>query len=136
MKFNPYVLLVVLLLGGILFSGCLSSSPPTPPPVTSPSSPIRAVVASMNEEWSFSLGCYTVVTGYVDNNGASPVHDAIVYLSLTYPGGMIRDSRSIYLGSIGAQESRNYQVILDRECGDEYAIDFKFSGTTDANAPV
>jgi hypothetical protein len=135
MKFNLLALLVLLLLGGVLFSGCLTS-PPTPPPVTSPSSPIRAVVAGMNEEWSFSLGCYTVVTGYVDNNGASPVHDATVYLTLTYPGGMIRDSRSIYLGSIGAQESKNYQVILDRECGDEYAIDFTFSGTTDGDAPV
>jgi hypothetical protein len=91
------------------------------------------VVAGINDEWSLSLGCYTEVTGYVDNNGPSTVQNAVVYLTLTYPGGLIRDSASLDLGSIGSQESRNFQVILDRECWDDYAIDFKFSGSTDTD---
>jgi hypothetical protein len=68
------------------------------------------------------MGCYTVVTGYAFNTGAATTDNVVVYLTLTYPDGTIRDSTAVYIGSIPSQEIRNFHVILDRECGDEYAL--------------
>ena len=121
MKWLPVLALGLILLA-LLAAGC--SSPPlsSPPPVYSPSSPIRVVVAGTNDEWSLSLGCYTIVTGYAYNTGTVSVDNAIVYLTLVYQDGTIRDSTSVFLGTIEPQGSKSYQVILDRECGKEYSV--------------
>lgn len=40
--------------------------------------------------------------------------------------GTIRDSRSIYIGSIGSGSTLTYETILDGECSQDYRVDFAF----------
>jgi hypothetical protein len=116
------VILMALVMLLAFFAGCSSATSP-PPTLPAPSSSrIRAVIAGTTDDWSFSLGCYALATGYAYNTGSVPVDNVVIYLTLTYPDGTIRDSTPIYLGMISPQESRNFQVILDRECGEEYTI--------------
>ncbi len=103
-------------------AGCTtSSSSPPPSPSQSPSS-IKTVIAGTNDEWSLSMGCYAIVTGYAYNTGSVTVDSVVVYLTLVYPDGTIRDSSVVYMGSIPSQGSENFHVILDRECGEEYSL--------------
>jgi hypothetical protein len=121
MRYVSAAILLFLVLFMVFLPGC--SSPSTPPTLPAPSPPpIRTVIASTNDEWSLSLGCYAVVTGYAYSIGSATVDNVVVYITLSYPDGTIRDSTSIYLGSIEPQESKSFQVILDRECGEDYTI--------------
>jgi hypothetical protein len=120
MRPESAVILMMLILSLVFCAGCASTSSSAPTP--SPPSGIRAVIAGTTEDWSFSLGCYAVATGYAYNPGTVTVDDVVVYVTLTYPDGTIRDSTPVYLGPISPQESRNFKVILDRECGEEYSI--------------
>jgi hypothetical protein len=122
MKSDPAVILVTLVILLVFFAGCSIASSPQPTLPSLSSSGIRAVIAGTTDEWSFSLGCYALATGYAYNTGSLPVDNVVIYLTLIYPDGTIRDSMPVYLGMIPPQESRNFQVILDRECGEEYTI--------------
>ena len=79
------------------------------------------------EGWSLSLGCYERVTGYVYNTGAIPVEDVRLTFNLVNTGtGTIRDSRSVYVGSLGSGNTVNYVTDLDGECTQQYHLDFSF----------
>lgn len=114
--------LVTLVLILVFITGCSTISSSIPPQTSTSSSNIKAVIAGTTDEWSLSLGCYAIATGYVYNTGSATVDNVIVYLTLMYPDGTIRDSTLIYFGQIPSQESRNFKVILDRECGEEFTI--------------
>jgi hypothetical protein len=40
--------------------------------------------------------------------------------------GTIRDSRSVYVGSIGPGNTVNYETVLDGDCTQQYRVDFSF----------
>ncbi|MDD1679708.1 MAG: hypothetical protein LUO93_11070 [Methanomicrobiales archaeon] len=117
------IVLLILVLSTVFLAGCSTPSYSAPPPAqTSSNSPVTAVIAGTDDEWSFSMGCYAVVTGYAYNTGSEGADNEVIYLTLVYLDGTIRDTAPVYLGSIGPRESRNFRVILDTECGENYTI--------------
>lgn len=117
-------LILPIILVSTLIVGCSSPQPHSPLPTTlHPSSQIHIISAGTLDEWSLSLGCYSIATGYAYNTGDISAPNVIVYIALKYYDGTIRDSKVINLGSIEPSESKNYQITLDRECGESYYID-------------
>jgi hypothetical protein len=79
------------------------------------------------EDWSMGYGCYGRITGYVYNTGSAPVDEVLLMFNLVNTGtGTIRDSRSVYVGSIGPGNTVNYETVLDGECTQQYRVDFSF----------
>ena len=77
------------------------------------------------DSWSPGLGCYSHLTGYVYNAGNVSTQDLRLDFNLVNTGtGTIRDSRSIYIGSIAPGDTKNYEMILDGECTQDYRVDF------------
>jgi hypothetical protein len=80
-----------------------------------------------NEGWSLGPGCYERVTGYVYNTGNTPVDAVHLTFNLVNTGtGTIRDSRSVYVGSVGPGNTVNYETVLDGDCTQQYRVDFSF----------
>ncbi|MFA5222305.1 MAG: hypothetical protein WC391_08475, partial [Methanoregula sp.] len=62
------------------------------------------------DEWSPALGCYERVTGYVYNAGNISADTARLNFNLVNTNtGTIRDSKSIYLGSVGAGSTTSFE---------------------------
>jgi len=79
------------------------------------------------EDWSMGYGCHGRITGYVYNTGSAPVEEVLLTFNLVNTGtGTIRDSRSVYVGSIGQGNTVNYETVLDGECTQQYRVDFSF----------
>ena len=79
------------------------------------------------EDWSMGYGCHGRITGYVYNTGSAPVDDVLLTFNLVNTGtGTIRDSRSVYVGSIGPGNTINYETVLDGDCTQQYRVDFSF----------
>jgi hypothetical protein len=77
--------------------------------------------------WSPAQGCYERVTGYVYNAGHTSFDAVQLNLNLvTSDTGTIRDSQSIFIGPVGAGETRTFETRLDGECTREYRVDFAF----------
>ena len=80
-----------------------------------------------DEGWSMGQGCHEQLTGYVYNTGTVPVDSVHLTFNLVNTGtGTIRDSRSVYIGSVGPGNTVNYETVLDGECTQEYRMDFSF----------
>ena len=79
------------------------------------------------EGWWFTQGCYGKVSGYVYNTGNLPVESVQLDFNLVNSRtGTIRDSRPVYIGTLGAGESRSYEAILDGECIEQYHVEAIF----------
>nr|WP_320161067.1 hypothetical protein [uncultured Methanoregula sp.] len=77
-----------------------------------------------HEDWSPGLGCYGKVTGYAYNAGSSPADNVVLVLNLVNTRtGTIRDSRSVFIGTMGAGQSVTFESVLDGECLQEYRVD-------------
>jgi hypothetical protein len=80
-----------------------------------------------SEGLSLGQGCHGRVTGYVYNTGSTSVDSALLTFNLVNTGtGTIRDSRAVYVGSIGPGNTVNYETVLDGECTQQYRVDFSF----------
>ena len=76
------------------------------------------------ESWSFGFGCYGKVSGYAYNAGTTPVDDVAVSFKLVDTRtGTIRDSRSVFIGTMGAGQSGTFESVLDGECTQQYRVD-------------
>ena len=79
------------------------------------------------EGWGFTLGCYGRVSGYVYNAGnASADNVQLNFNMINTRTGTIRDSKSIFLGTLEAGQSRTYEAILDGECTENYRVEAVF----------
>lgn len=77
-----------------------------------------------HESWSPGLGCYGKVSGYAYNAGNATADNVIVNFNLVSAGtGTIRDSRSVYIGTMGAGQSGAFEMILDGDCSQEYRVE-------------
>jgi hypothetical protein len=75
-------------------------------------------------DWSPGLGCYEKVTGYTYNAGNTTVDNAVLNFNLVdTQTGTIRDSRSVFIGTMGAGLSHTFETDLDGECIPEYRVD-------------
>jgi PBP1b-binding outer membrane lipoprotein LpoB len=114
-KISRYFLLTIIILGiTIVFTGCTGYAPYPE---------LHAHVESKSD-FSLGLGCYERVSGYVYNSGTGPANNAKITLTLVNTNtGTIVDSKVVSLGYIEKGGSRNFETILDRDCGGNYRID-------------
>jgi hypothetical protein len=113
----------MLVLVFVLFSGCLSS-----PVVRENAQGALHSHYEYSVGWSPGQGCYERVTGYIYNAGNNSFDAVQLNLNLVNTGtGTIRDSKAIFVGPVGAGETRTYETTLDGECTQEYRVDFAFA---------
>ena len=80
------------------------------------------------ESWWVTQGCYGRATGYVYNAGSTPLDNVVLNVNLVNTRtATIRDSRSIYFGTVDAGQSRTFETTLDGECSEKYRVDVMFS---------
>jgi len=112
----------VLVIALVFLSGCTGT-----PAVRDYTDGVLHSHYEYSEGWLLGPGCYERVTGYVYNTGNMPVDAVLLTFNLVNTGtGTIRDSRSVYVGSVGPGDTVNYETILDGECMQEYRLDFSF----------
>jgi len=113
----------VLVIVFVLFSGCVSN-----PVVRESAQGALHSHYEYSEGWSPTQGCYERVTGYVYNAGEVSFDAVQLNLNLVNSGtSSIRDSKSIFVGTVGAGETRTWETILDGECTQDYRVDFIFT---------
>jgi len=113
------LILVIALAAG---AGCLSTTNVR----DSSAGPIHTHY-EYQDSWSPEYGCYTHLTGYVYNAGNTSTENLRLDFNLVNTGtSTIRDSRSVYIGSVGSGDTRTYETILDGECSQDYRVDFAF----------
>jgi hypothetical protein len=79
------------------------------------------------DAWSPELGCYSHLTGYVYNAGNVSAENVRLNFNLVNTQtGTIRDSKSIFVGSLAAGDTASYEAMLDGECTQDYRVDFTF----------
>ena len=75
------------------------------------------------DSWSIGLGCYEKVSGYAYNTGNTSVDNVVLNFNLVdTKTGTIRDSRSVFFGTMGAGQSRTFESVLDGECAQQYQV--------------
>lgn len=75
-------------------------------------------------DWSPGLGCFEKVSGYAYNAGNTTVDTVVLNFNLVdTQSGTIRDSRSVFIGTMGAGQSRTFETDLDGECIPEYRVE-------------
>ena len=113
-------IVLILIITGVLFAGCTSTG-------TAGQDAVQDTIRAhydYHESWSFGLGCYGKVSGYAYNAGNTPVDNVVLYFNLVnVPGGTIRDSRSVFIGTMGAGQSSTFETVLDGECTQDYRVD-------------
>jgi hypothetical protein len=120
MKIHAVIIALVITL--IFFSGCLGD-----PAIHENAQGELHAHYEYTEGWSIGPGCYERVKGYVYNAGNVSVDVVKLNFNLVNTGtGTIRDSRSIFIGSLSKGETRTYETVLDGECSQEYRVDFMF----------
>lgn len=76
------------------------------------------------ESWLPGPGCYGKVSGYAYNAGNTTEDDVAVNFNLVNAKtGTIRDSRSVFIGTMGAGQSGTFEMVLDGDCTQEYRVD-------------
>jgi curli biogenesis system outer membrane secretion channel CsgG len=75
-------------------------------------------------DWSPGLGCFEKVSGYAYDAGNTSLENVRLNFNLVDTRtGTIRDSRSVFLGTLGAGQSRTFEADLDGECVRDYRVD-------------
>lgn len=75
------------------------------------------------DSWSPGLGCYSHVTGYVYNAGNASAETVDIYLNLVnLKTSSIRDSRSIYIGTLAPGATQAFETTLDGDCTQDYRV--------------
>ncbi|MEN6396431.1 MAG: hypothetical protein ABFC78_08115 [Methanoregula sp.] len=116
------MLVLVLVIAFTAGTGCLSKTT-----VQDNSSGSLHAHYEYQDSWSPTYGCYSHLTGYVYN--AANVSKENVRLNFNLVNtrtGAIRDSKAIFVGPMGAEDTRSYETILDGECTQDYRVDFSF----------
>ncbi len=87
------------------------------------SGPVRASFVSQDPEWSFAKGCFWTVTYQVYNAGDQPEENVILHIELVDTGSnAVRDTRSVYVGTLEPGASTTVVSELDGECTSEYVV--------------
>jgi len=121
-KIIPVLFVFLLVIGFTTGAGCLSKTT-----VRDDTANSLHAHYEYQDTWSPGYGCYTHLTGYVYNAANASAENTRLNFNLVNTGtGVIRDSKSVYVGHIGAGDTRTYETILDGECTQDYRIDFSF----------
>ena len=80
------------------------------------------------ESWWVTQGCYGKVTGYAFNAGNGSADNVQLNFNLVNTRtNTIRDSRSVWFGTVEGGQSRTFETNLDGECSEDYRVDVAFS---------
>jgi len=117
------LVIVILLVGVLLAAGCTDTG-------TAGRDASQGSVRThydYKEGWGFTLGCYGRVTGYAYNAGNTSADNVqLNFNMINTRTGTIRDSKSIFLATLEAGQSRTYEAVLDGECTDDYKVEAVF----------
>jgi hypothetical protein len=117
---NRTATLFILLLALVVLTGC-TSTPAGGGEIAQDT--IRAHYQHQGD-WSFGLGCFEKVSGYAYNAGNTTKNGVMLNFNLIdNRSGTIRDSRSVFLGTVVAGQSRTFESDLDGECIPDYRVE-------------
>jgi len=113
-------IVLILVIAAVFIAGCTSTG-------TTGQDAVQDTIRAhydYHESWSFGLGCYGEVSGYAYNAGNLPVDNVVLYFNLVnLQSGTIRDSRSVFIGTMGAGQSSTFETVLDGECTQDYRVE-------------
>ena len=117
-----HAMALVLLIALVACCGCIGS-----PAVFDRSEGSLHAHYESSDDWSVGLGCYERVNGYVYNAGNESSGAVRLNFNLVnMQTGTIRDSRSVFIGTINPGATTTYETVLDGECTRNYRVDFSF----------
>ena len=121
MKKTAIVFLLIIFV--VFLAGCITT--PTAGQDTTRDT-IRAHY-EYHDSWSIGLGCYGKVSGYAYNTGNTSVDNVVLNFNLVdTQTGTIRDSRSVFFGTMEAGQSGTFESTLDGECTQQYQVKATF----------
>jgi len=116
---RPQILIVLLLIAGAFLAGCTTMSAEGRDIAQDT---IRAHFEH-NGDWTPGSGCYENVRGYAYNPGNSAEDTLVLTFNLVNnQTSTIRDSRSVFIGTIGAGQSATFETDMNGECLEEYRV--------------
>jgi len=113
-------IVILLIVAGVFLAGCTATG------ITGQETARDTIRAHYDyyESWSPGPGCYGKVTGYAYNTGNLTADQVAVNFNLVnVKTGTIRDSRSVFIGTMGAGQSSTFETVLDGECMQEYRVE-------------
>ncbi|MDD1687028.1 hypothetical protein [Methanoregula sp.] len=114
------IAVLILIIATVFLAGCTSST-------VSGQDTARDTIRAhyeYHEDWSPGFGCYGKVSGYTYNAGNISAENTVLALNLVNSRtGTIRDSRSVYIGTMGAGQSVMFESVLDGECMQDYRVE-------------
>ncbi|MCQ8893889.1 MAG: hypothetical protein NQU46_04580 [Methanolinea sp.] len=109
-----------------LGAGCLSVLTQTGGeggPGAGDSSALRATLINQDADWGFSRGCTWETTFQVYNPGSAEEKNVYLHVELLNAGtGAVRDTKELFLGTVGPGEQRVVTIELDGECLRDYTV--------------
>lgn len=125
MKTHSVFLLACLVLVGISLAGCVSSPGFSGPDTfeAGKTGNISVNLIRSDSDYSLSRGCYWTPVVQVYNTGASAATNVELYLELIDArSGVVRDTRTLYVGTLSPGESKTVSAELDGDCLNEYRL--------------
>ena len=121
-KFFPTGICLIFVIAFTAGAGCLSTATVQ----DSSPGPLHAHY-QYQDSWSPENGCYSHLTGNVYNARERVCRQSPAeFQPCQCRDGTIRDSKSIFVGHIGAGDTTTYETILDGDCSQDYRVDFAF----------
>ena len=112
-------IIVLLLIAAAFFAGCTTN---TAAGQEIAQDTIRAHYEH-HGDWSPGIGCYEKVTGYAYNAGNATADRVVLNFNLVNTQtGTIRDSQSVFIGTIAAGQSATFETDLNGECTQDYRV--------------
>ncbi len=117
MKKTAIVFLLIIV--GVFLAGCIT----TPNAGQDTARDTVRAHYEYHDSWSIGLGCYGTVSGYAYNTGNTSVDNVVLNFNLVDTRtGTIRDSRSVFFGTMEAGQSGTFESVLDGECTQQYQV--------------
>lgn len=114
------LILFMLVIAAALLAGCTTTT-------TAGQETARDAIRAhyeYHDDWSPGYGCYEKAAGYAYNAGnASADAVALNFNLVNTKTGTIRDSRTVFIGTMGAGQSVTFETILDGECLQDYRVE-------------
>lgn len=119
-------LTTLVLLGFVISGGCLSvlSQAGTGESASlAHGTGVRATLLDQDADWGPSRGCVWTATFQVFNPGNTAVQGVTLHLELVNAkNGAVRDTKDVFIGTIGPGDAKDARVTFDGECLDEYTV--------------
>jgi hypothetical protein len=123
--FLAWVLVAIVLGATVLCAGCLSSVTMTGQVAgeTVSGATINVNLIGQDTDWTLSRGCVWTVTLQVYNAGMVDEKNVNLHVELVNADtGAVRDSRTVFLGTIAPGSEKTVTVELDGDCIEEYTV--------------